>query len=64
MSNFDLMTAVETAELLGINRKTVLRMVQRGELTPATKGTGIRGAYFFDRSEVQKLLADSAAVAS
>lgn len=53
MTNPDLITTSEAAQLLGCDVRTVHRMVQRGDLTPAQKFPGYKGAYLFDRAAVQ-----------
>lgn len=56
---------VTTAEALEILRKsspsTVTRLVQAGKLAPAQKLPGLRGAYLFNRSDVERLAAERAA---
>lgn len=46
------------AERLGIDRRRVLRMVQRGTLKPVQKLPGETGAYLFDPEDVERLEAD------
>jgi excisionase family DNA binding protein len=41
-------TVKQLAEVLGVNPRSVQRMVQRGELTPSVKLPGRTGAYLFD----------------
>lgn len=51
-------------DLLGIDRSTLSRWVALGRIAAAIKGPGIRGAYFFERAEVERLLAAADATAS
>lgn len=64
MPNIDteLISTKEASELLGDNniRKTI-RRIEAGDLTPARKLPGLRGAYIFNRSDVLALLTKSAA---
>ena len=48
-------TAASAADLLGVARHTVFRMVARGDLTPAFKAEGRTGLYLFDRDDVEQL---------
>lgn len=57
----DLLPTAEVARLLGRDVRTVHRLVARGDLTPAFKGPGLRGALFFRRSDVAHYLLASAA---
>jgi excisionase family DNA binding protein len=47
----------EAAQLLGVSQSTVLRMVARGTLTPSHKAPGKRGAFAFNRTEVERAAA-------
>lgn len=54
----------EAAALLGKSPRTVHRMVKAGILTPALIAPGgFAGAYLFDPAEVEKVKAESEAVA-
>lgn len=44
----NLVTTAQKARQLGVDVRTVHRMVERGELVPVAKGEGIRGPYFFE----------------
>lgn len=57
----DLLTAAEVATIYGCHVRTVHRLVQRGDLTPAIKAPGLRGALFFRRADVLALAAVKAA---
>ena len=58
MSNTDeLCPTAEVAERLGVSIKTAHRLVARGDLVPVAKIPGIRGAFFFRRSDVEALAA-------
>lgn len=62
MQTVDLVT---TAEALAILRKsspsTVTRLVQAGKLVPAQKLPGLRGAFLFNRADVEALVQERAA---
>lgn len=60
----NLITTREAASRLGVERREVLRMVDRGEIKIATKIAGHTGAYLFDAGDVAaaaKAAADRAA---
>lgn len=48
-------TSDEAATLLGVDRRSVVRFVDRGELTPSLKLPGRTGAYLFERADVEQL---------
>lgn len=48
-------TVAEAADILRVNRKTVLRRMAAGLLKPTQKLPGETGAYLFDRAEVERL---------
>lgn len=50
-----LLTTREAAKEAGLTIKQVARMVTRGELTPAAKAPGVRGAYLFDPNTITAL---------
>ncbi len=52
-----LLSAVEAAERLKISRRTILRLVEKGELKPELQAPGEKGAYFFAASEIEKFRA-------
>lgn len=45
----------EAAEILGESVRQFIRRVERGEVQPAMKLPGIRGAYLFNRPDVERL---------
>lgn len=49
----ELISTREAAELAGVSVRQFIRQVERGEVTPAKKLPGIRGAYLFHRSDVE-----------
>ncbi|NAZ17899.1 helix-turn-helix domain-containing protein [Glutamicibacter soli] len=57
MSNVrsELIVTAEVAERLGVTPRHVSRLVDEGKLAPVFKAPGIRGAYLFDRTEVEAL---------
>ena len=50
----DLLTSEEACAALGVDRSTLHRRVQRGDITPARKLPGLRGAYLFTRAEIER----------
>ncbi len=56
----DLLPTRAVAQLLNCSPSTISRKVAAGELTPALKVDGLRGAMFFRRSDVEALLAEPA----
>lgn len=55
------MTTAQVAVALGITPSGVARRVYRGDLTPAAKLAGPRGAYLFEPAEVDRAIAGDAA---
>lgn len=51
----DLIGTAEASKLTGLDKRTIQRMVIRGELTPAHKMDGLRGALVFRRVDVEAL---------
>ena len=51
----DLIGSQETAALLGVHYSTLTRWVERGRIVPAMKLKGLRGAFLFERSEVERV---------
>lgn len=48
----DLVSTAWAAQALGVHSATIRRMVDRGELTPATKLPGLRGGYMFHQADI------------
>jgi excisionase family DNA binding protein len=48
----------EACESLGIHRSTLSRWVTVGKITPAVRLPGPRGAFLFDRADVEALRDD------
>lgn len=44
----------EAAEALGVTRTHITRLVKAGQLTPAVKAPGLRGAFMFTKEEVEQ----------
>ena len=62
MQTVDLVTTAEAGRILGIQSpSSVTRLVQAGKLSPAQKLPGLRGAYLFDRADVELLAKERAA---
>lgn len=52
----NLLRSAEACDRLGINRSTLTRWVVSGKITPAYKLDGIRGAFLFHPSDVDRLV--------
>lgn len=59
----ELISTRQAADLLGENVRKTIRRVERGQLTPAKKLEGLRGAYLFDQSVIESLAARNTAAA-
>jgi excisionase family DNA binding protein len=57
-------TTAYAAKALGVHTATIRRMVERGELTPALKAPGLRGAYLFDPADIIRLASQRAKAAA
>lgn len=55
----DLVGVAEAAEMTGLDRRTLHRKVERGELHAVSKLPGLRGAYIFNRADIDALLQPS-----
>lgn len=61
----DLITTQEALDILSYaDPSSISRLVKEGTLTPALKNPGKRGAYWFHRSDVQRLADERARAAS
>lgn len=54
-----LMTTAEAAETLKLSRSQVARLARSGDLPHAAKAPGPRGAYLFDRADVERVAEES-----
>lgn len=56
MSNIrrEYITAAEAADLLGVDRRSVVRFIDNGDLTALDKLPGRTGAYLFNREDVER----------
>lgn len=61
MSQTSLLRSSEVCEALNIDRSTLSRWVAAGRIQPAMKLDGLRGAFLFDRAEVERVKAGAAA---
>ena len=62
MPNGQLISTDEARQILNYAKaSSVARLVAQGELTPAAKAPGLRGAFLFRRSDVEALAAKRAA---
>ncbi|WNM72261.1 helix-turn-helix DNA binding domain protein [Arthrobacter phage Gusanita] len=50
-----LITTAQASKVSGKNWRTIIRLVERGELTPAQKLPGLRGAYLFHPTDIEGL---------
>ncbi|MDQ6524284.1 helix-turn-helix domain-containing protein [Nocardioides sp. LHD-245] len=60
----DLLASVEVCAELNIDRSTLSRWVAAGRIEPATKLPGLRGAFLFARTEVERVKGSDAKAAS
>ena len=60
MSNDELVSTNEASEILGKSIATVNRMASDGRLPVAVKASGVTGARFFRRADVEALLTEAA----
>lgn len=51
----DLIGSRETAALLRVDKSTLVRKIAAGKIQPLTRLDGPRGAFVFDRTEIQAL---------
>lgn len=58
MSNIELIGATEAAKTLGLSRPGFNLRIKNGQVSPVGR-VGKRGTYVFDRSEVERLAAES-----
>lgn len=60
--NENLIGSADAAKILGKSQRTVLRLVEKGELTPAmTVPGGYVGVYLFNRADIEALANGDAA---
>lgn len=59
-----LIGAAEAADILGVSKDTLIRMVASGEVPLVQKLDGPKGAYIFKRAEVERVAAKAEAAAS
>lgn len=57
----ELVSTSEAAAILGVDTRTVHRMVHDGRLPTQTKFAGLRGAYVFSRVDVERVRDELAA---
>ena len=60
----ELITTAQAAEVSGKNWRTIIRLVERGRLEPAQKLPGLRGAYLFRLADIEALAAEPASARS
>lgn len=51
----ELLSTAEAADACGVVPATITRWVDSGKLVPVHKGKGLRGAFVFRKSDVEKL---------
>lgn len=54
-AQIELLSTLDVATATGVSVSTVTRWVNSGQLVPIYKGPGVRGAYMFDKSAVDKM---------
>lgn len=59
MEHLTLLDAQTVAARLGVSRRTLIRMASDGRV-PALKAPGYKGAYLFQESAIEQLLAERA----
>jgi hypothetical protein len=59
----DPLTTAQVVDEYGSSRRTLMRRVADGELTPLMKLPGHTGAYLFERDEVERALGKTAEAA-
>lgn len=64
MPTTDLLSTVEAAAILKVERSTISRWVAAKRLTPAHQIAGRTGAFLFSRRDVEKLRDELAGAAS
>lgn len=52
-----LIGSTEAAEILGVNKATLVRWVAKGRVTPVQQLPGANGAYLFSRPQIMGLAA-------
>jgi excisionase family DNA binding protein len=57
MTDRDEVLTQEAARILGVSKATISRMVERGTLTPSRRVSGIRGAMWFRRADIETVAA-------
>jgi predicted site-specific integrase-resolvase len=55
MQNVSLLSSADTARVLGIHQTTVSDWVKAGRIKPVQKMPGLRGAYLFHPTEVERV---------
>lgn len=58
VNNSQLVSTAEAAAALQMSRSQVARLARAGRLEPAAKAPGPRGAYLFQRGDVERLKAE------
>jgi len=58
MSNFDPIGATVAADILGTDRRHVLRLIEAGVLEGTKAGPGRTASYVFNRADVEQLAAE------
>lgn len=60
MSNDDIIGSRQAAELMGMSVSHFTRNVRAGNIEPAHKLPGLRGAYMFDRALIERMAKETA----
>lgn len=59
-SRTELCLTSDAAQILGRSTRQITRMVHAGQIKPAFKAPGLRGAYLFRRTEIEQLAKETA----
>ena len=57
----DVIPLSEAARILGLSVRTMHRRIADGVVVPVSKLPGLRGAYIFDRSDIERLAKEKVA---
>lgn len=52
----DLLTSTQAGALIGKSGRTVIRLMEAGQITPVAKLPGSKGAFLFRRADVERLV--------
>lgn len=55
MPGSTLLSTRDAARVIGVSHQHIVRLVNRGAITPAFRGPGVTGAFLFHPAEVERL---------